>query len=125
VARKHLLAERVDFAECSGFHPGSFKPERKPADPGKKIEDVETGLARCCVVPRRKTCSIERIDGSHDLILPRHHDGDGRLRIVDVERAASGGEFHQLCAAIVVGDIERIGDTVATAIEPFDSKPKH
>lgn len=35
VLRKHLLAERFDFAESEGFHPGSFQAKGEPTDAGK------------------------------------------------------------------------------------------
>jgi len=31
MAREHLLAERIDFAEGGGVHPGGFKAEGKAA----------------------------------------------------------------------------------------------
>jgi hypothetical protein len=40
------------------------------------------------------------------------HDGDGWLRIVHVERAASGDEFDEPGASVVVADIERNGHAV-------------
>ena len=40
-------------------------------------------------------------------ILVRHHYGDGGLRVVDVEGAASGNEFHLAWCAIVVSDMKR------------------
>jgi hypothetical protein len=39
-------------------------------------------------------------------ILVRHHQRDGGLRVVHVQRAASGDEFHQPGGAVVVADIE-------------------
>ena len=40
------------------------------------------------------------------------HDGDGWLRIVQVERAASGDEFDEPGASVVVADVERNGQAV-------------
>jgi hypothetical protein len=45
-------------------------------------------------------------------IFVGHHDGDGGLWVVDVERAALRDEFYQLGALVVVADVERNGDAV-------------
>jgi hypothetical protein len=45
-------------------------------------------------------------------IFVGHHDGDGGLWVVDVERAALRDEFYQLGAVVVVADVERDGDAV-------------
>ena len=37
-------------------------------------------------------------------ILVRHHYGDGGLRVVNVEGAASGNQFHKAGGAVVVAD---------------------
>jgi len=47
-------------------------------------------------------------------IFVRHHHGDGGLRVVNVECAASGDEFDKPRCAIVVADIERDRDAVNT-----------
>src|SRR5476649_1774197 len=58
-------------------------------------------------------------------ILVRHHYRDGGLRVVHVERATSGDEFHQPGGAVVVADIERNGDAVATWAGAADSETGH
>ena len=40
-------------------------------------------------------------------ILVRHHYGDGRLWIVNIEWTTSGDEFHGALGAIVVSDMKR------------------
>jgi hypothetical protein len=42
-------------------------------------------------------------------IFVRQHDGDGGLRVVHVERAASGDEFYKAGGAVVVADVKRDG----------------
>jgi hypothetical protein len=41
----------------------------------------------------------------HGSVLVGHHDRDCGLRVVDVERAASGNQFDKAGAAVVVADI--------------------
>ena len=58
-------------------------------------------------------------------ILVRHHQGDGGLRVVHVERAASGDEFHQPGGAVVVADIQGDGDAVNTWASADDPETGH
>jgi len=53
------------------------------------------------------------------------HDGDGWLRIVQVERAASGDEFDEPGASVVVADIERNGHAVNASPAAANGKPQH
>lgn len=46
-------------------------------------------------------------------IFVGQHDGDGGLRIIDVEGAAGGDELDQLRAAVVVADVEGEGKPAA------------
>src|ERR1035437_10858463 len=55
-------------------------------------------------------------------ILGREHDGDGRLRVVHVECAASGNQFDELGGAVVIADIERNGDAVNSCPAAADGK---
>jgi len=59
------------------------------------------------------------------LILVRHHHGDGGSRGMDVERAASGDEFNKFRGAVVVADIERERQAVATGAAALDGKSEH
>jgi hypothetical protein len=52
----------------------------------------------------------------HGLVLVGHHDGDRGSRVVDVEGAASGNQFDEACAAVVVADIERNWQPVRAAL---------
>jgi len=47
-------------------------------------------------------------------IFVRHHQGDGGLRVVNIQCAASGDEFDKPRCAVVIADIKRNGDAVAT-----------
>jgi hypothetical protein len=49
-------------------------------------------------------------------ILVGHHDRDCGSRVVNVERAASGNQFDEACAAVVVADIERNWQPVRAAL---------
>jgi len=50
------------------------------------------------------------------LIFVWHHDGDCGLRVVDVERAASGDQFDKAGALVVVADIKRNWQPVRAAL---------
>ena len=47
-------------------------------------------------------------------IFVRHHQGDGGLRVVNVQRAARRNQLHKPRCAVVIADIERNRDAVAT-----------
>ena len=53
------------------------------------------------------------------------HDGDGGLRVVNIQRAASGDEFYQAGGAVVVADIERNGDALNSWAGAMDGKSQH
>src|ERR1035441_1486052 len=53
------------------------------------------------------------------------HDRDGRPRVVDVERAASGDQLNKLRSAVVVADIESHRQTVETGPAAKHGKPPH
>jgi len=59
------------------------------------------------------------------LIFVWHHHGDGGLRVVNVERAASGNQFDEAGTLIVVADIQGNGDSVATWAAAKDSETEH
>jgi hypothetical protein len=40
VLGKDLPAERIDFAERDGSHPGPFEAEAETSDAGKEVEDI-------------------------------------------------------------------------------------
>ena len=58
-------------------------------------------------------------------IFVRHHQGDGGLRVVNVQCAASGNQFDKRRCAVVVADIKRNGDAVATWAAAKDSETEH
>src|ERR1039458_2707458 len=58
-------------------------------------------------------------------ILVRHHYGDGGLWIVNVEGATSGNEFHGARGAIVVSDMKRNRNPVATVAAALDCETEH
>ncbi len=58
-------------------------------------------------------------------IFIRHHHGDGGLRIVNVERAASGDQFDEARTVVVVADIQGDGDAVATWAGADDPETGH
>jgi hypothetical protein len=43
-------------------------------------------------------------------IFVRHHQGDGGLRVVNAQCAASGNQLHKPRCAVVVADIKRNGE---------------
>jgi len=55
----------------------------------------------------------------------RQHHGDGGLRVVNVPRAASGNQLHQLGAVVVVADIERDGQAVNPWTAADDREAQH
>ena len=55
----------------------------------------------------------------------RQHDRDGRLRVVHVERAASGDELDKARVPVVVADIERNGQAVNARPAATDGKAQH
>ena len=59
------------------------------------------------------------------LILPRQHHGDGRFWVVNVEGAANGGQPDKAGAAVVVADIQRHRQTVATGAAAKDGETCH
>jgi len=54
--------------------------------------------------------------------LTRHHYGYGRSRVVNVQRAACGNQFHQLGAVVVVADIEREMQAVLVGLRFVNGK---
>jgi hypothetical protein len=58
-------------------------------------------------------------------ILVRHHNGDGGLRVVNVECAASGDQLHETGAAVVVADVERKGHPGLSGLRLADGKAEH
>ena len=85
---------------------------RKPSS-SLKIIAATTTLAMGINTPAEAVI----IPGS---ILVRHHHGDGRFRRVHVECAARRNQLHKLWAAVVVADIKRIRDAVASIAAAFD-----
>ena len=57
-------------------------------------------------------------------IFVRQHDGDGGLRVVYVERAASGNQLYKAGRAVVVADIQGDGQAVATWAGADDRKAR-
>jgi hypothetical protein len=58
-------------------------------------------------------------------ILVRHHYGDCGLRVVNIECATSGNQFHQSRAAVVVADIESKGQAGFAGLPFADGKTEH
>ncbi len=58
-------------------------------------------------------------------ILSCQHHRDGRSGVVHVEGAANGGQPDKAGAAVVVADIERHRQTVATGAAAKDGKTRH
>ena len=64
--------------------------------------------------PRPSPRTRRRGRGGRRSIFVRHNQGDGGLRVVNVQCAASGDEFDQPRCAVVVADIKRNGDAGAS-----------
>lgn len=59
-------------------------------------------------------------------IFVRQHYGDGRLRIVDVERAALGNQLHQLRALVIgLAHVECNRDAVGSGPRTEDGEAEH
>jgi len=74
---------------------------------------------------RLNRCQSSRVSLSGRSILIHEHDSNGGLRVVNVERAANGGQPDKPGASVVVADIERNRQTVATGAAAEDGKPGH
>ena len=58
-------------------------------------------------------------------VLVRQHQGQSRLRVVNVERAASGNQFYQLGGTVVVANIQGHRQAVGVAVAAEDGKARH
>ena len=74
---------------------------------------------------RLNRCQSSRVSISGRSILVHEHDSNGGLRVVNVERAANGGQPDKAGAAVVVADIERHRQTVATGAAAENGKAGH
>jgi len=74
---------------------------------------------------RLNRCQSSRVSLSGRSILIHEHDGDGGLGVVNVEGATSGGQPDKAGASVVVADIERNRQAVATGPAAENGKPGH
>jgi len=74
---------------------------------------------------RLNRCQSSRVSLSGRSILIHEHDGDGGLWVVNVEGATNGGQPDKAGASVVVADIERNRQAVATGPAAENGKPGH
>ena len=92
---------------------GKGCPEGLPFGAGLgRREAQRRGLGMARIPNSRMAARLNCVSGSaarclRSSIFVRHHHGDGGLRVVNVERAASGNQFDEARLAVVVADVER------------------
>ena len=74
---------------------------------------------------RLNRCQSSRVSIFGQSILVQEHDSNGGLRVVNVERAANGGQPDKSRGAVVVADVQRNRQAVATGAAAKNGKPGH
>ena len=110
---------RMKWRQLQNHRLLSASPERarsvkaSAADNGvQRLWSLAAGFGDGGGVPKTKAAEplpVQPPDFPVRSILAGQHNRDGRLRVVNVEGAASSDELNQLRAAVVVADIEREG----------------
>ncbi len=78
--------------------------------------------ARAGVKPAKKRRNRQRFRRAIFSVFIRPHDGDGRLRVLNVQRATGRNQLDQLGAVVVVADIQ--GHWQAVGVAMTTSHPK-
>ena len=87
-----------------------------------RVAEFFCGGASMLALTKRRTVASRAPRWS---IFVRQHDGDGGLRVVNVECATLRDELDQLGGAVVVADVERDRDAVNTWAGAKDGKSCH